>query len=83
MWRPAHDGHDTADRVAAANGYLLYLRQEGRGIGLAAKFEERGITVVERRSTHAHVSPANRRYLAAKVAVGAHDLPGLTTDRHG
>jgi len=121
------------ERLAEADGYLLYLRQEGRGIGLAAKLEaytlqdagldtyeanlalgyradgrdytvaaqmlhalgatsivllsnnpdkqrqleEHGITVVERRSTHVHLSPANRRYLATKATVGAHTLAGF------
>ena len=30
---------DALDRLAAAGGYLLYLRQEGRGIGLYAKID--------------------------------------------
>ncbi len=31
--------HEAVDRVEAAGGYLLYLRQEGRGIGLYAKLD--------------------------------------------
>ena len=31
--------HDSIDRIAAEGGYLLYMRQEGRGIGLSAKLE--------------------------------------------
>ena len=121
------------ERIASAGGFLLYLRQEGRGIGLSAKLEaytlqdagldtyeanlalgydadardytvaaqmllalgqtrivllsnnpdkqgqleDRGITVVERRPTHVHLSRANRRYLATKAAVGGHSLPGV------
>ncbi|MGN9909300.1 GTP cyclohydrolase II [Phytohabitans sp. LJ34] len=30
---------ESAERITAAGGYLLYLRQEGRGIGLYAKLE--------------------------------------------
>ncbi|NJP34369.1 GTP cyclohydrolase II [Micromonospora thermarum] len=30
---------EAVDRIASAGGYLLYLRQEGRGIGLYAKLE--------------------------------------------
>jgi GTP cyclohydrolase II len=124
---------EAVERIADAGGFLLYLRQEGRGIGLypkldayglqdagldtyqanlalgypadardytvaaqmlcalrqpevvllsnnpvkARQLEELGITVVRRRRTGVHVSPANRRYLATKAASGAHtlDLP--------
>jgi GTP cyclohydrolase II len=31
--------HEAVCRIAAAGGYLLYLRQEGRGIGLYAKLD--------------------------------------------
>jgi GTP cyclohydrolase II len=31
--------HEAAARIAAAGGYLLYLRQEGRGIGLYDKLD--------------------------------------------
>ena len=31
--------HESVDRIEAAGGYLLYLRQEGRGIGLYAKLD--------------------------------------------
>ena len=30
---------ESVERIAAANGFLLYLRQEGRGIGLYAKLD--------------------------------------------
>ena len=111
-------------------GYLLYLRQEGRGIGLyakldayalqdsgldtyeanvalgfgaderdytaaaqmlaalgaprvsllsnnpdkAAQLERLGIEVCSRVPTGVHLSPANRRYLSAKVQHGSHTL---------
>ena len=31
--------HEAVDRIADAGGFLLYLRQEGRGIGLYAKLD--------------------------------------------
>jgi len=31
--------HEAVDRIEAVGGYLLYLRQEGRGIGLYAKLD--------------------------------------------
>jgi GTP cyclohydrolase II len=31
--------HEAVERIADAGGYLLYLRQEGRGIGLYSKLE--------------------------------------------
>ena len=31
--------HEAVDRIGAAGGFLLYLRQEGRGIGLYAKLD--------------------------------------------
>lgn len=31
--------HESVERIAEASGYLLYLRQEGRGIGLYAKLD--------------------------------------------
>jgi GTP cyclohydrolase II len=126
---------ESVERIADAGGFLLYLRQEGRGIGLypkldayglqdagldtyqanlalgypadardytvaaqmlcalgqpevvllsnnpvkARQLEELGITVVRRRRTGVHLSPANRRYLATKAATGEHtlDLPPL------
>jgi GTP cyclohydrolase II len=121
---------EAVERIAERGGFLLYLRQEGRGIGLYAKLDayalqdagldtyqanralgrgddERdytaaaqmlaalgadrvallsnnpdkaeqlsglGITVTERVPTGVHLSDANARYLAAKVAHTAHTL---------
>ncbi|GAB3596228.1 GTP cyclohydrolase II [Angustibacter peucedani] len=127
---------EAVERIADVGGYLLYLRQEGRGIGLYAKLDayrlqdtgldtfdanlalgfdederdyavaaqmlralgvERcalltnnphkveqltalGVDVTEQLPTRVHLSPANRRYLAAKAVRASHTLalPGLT-----
>jgi GTP cyclohydrolase II len=117
-------------RISADGGYLLYLRQEGRGIGLynkldayvlqdlgldtydanlalgyaadardytaaaqmltaldvdrlalltnnpdkAGQLTAHGLDVVRRVPTAVHLTAANRRYLAAKAARGAHAL---------
>jgi GTP cyclohydrolase II len=121
---------EAVERIADRGGFLLYLRQEGRGIGLYAKLDayalqdagldtyqanralgrgddERdytgaaqmlaalgadriallsnnpdkaeqlsglGVAVSERVPTGVHLSDANARYLAAKVAHTAHTL---------
>jgi GTP cyclohydrolase II len=121
---------EAAERITEAGGFLLYLRQEGRGIGLYAKLDayalqeagldtyaanvalghgedERdytvaaqmlaaldagrirlltnnpdkvaqlsalGVQVVEQLPTGVHLSPANARYLAAKVAHTSHTI---------
>jgi GTP cyclohydrolase II len=126
---------ESVERIAGVGGFLLYLRQEGRGIGLypkldayllqdagldtyeanialgyqadardytvaaqmlralgepevvllsnnpdkADQLEEHGVRVVRRRRTGVHLSPANRRYLTAKAAVGAHTLDLAST----
>lgn len=119
---------EAVERISEAGGYLLYLRQEGRGIGLTAKLDayvlqeagldtyeanlalgfdaderdytvaaqmlaalgeplvalltnnpdkveqlgDLGLHVVRRVPTGVHRTAANERYLAAKVARGAH-----------
>jgi GTP cyclohydrolase II len=124
---------ESVERISDTGGYLLYLRQEGRGIGLyrkldayllqdgglntyeanlalgcaadardytpaaqmlralgessvdllsnnpdkADQLEGLGITVTERVPTMVHLSPANRRYLAAKAMHGSHSLDGV------
>lgn len=121
---------EAVERISEWGGYLLYLRQEGRGIGLYAKLDAYGlqdagldtyeanvalgypadqrsyvvaaqmlhalaepqvilltnnpvkeaelvrwgVSVSERVPTGVHLSPANARYLSAKVRRGAHDL---------
>jgi GTP cyclohydrolase II len=129
------------ERIDERGGYLLYLRQEGRGIGLyakldayalqdigldtydanlalgfaadprdytvaaqmlhalgetrvdlltnnpdkAAQLDEHGVTVASRVPTRVHLSPANRRYLAAKAQRGQHtlDLSRFPVQRSG
>jgi GTP cyclohydrolase II len=124
---------EAVERISEWGGYLLYLRQEGRGIGLYAKLDAYalqdagldtyeanvalgypadqrsyavaaqmlhalgetqvllltnnpmkevelvrwGVSISERVPTGVHLSPANARYLSAKVRRGAHalDLP--------
>jgi GTP cyclohydrolase II len=121
------------ERVQQAGGFVLYLRHEGRGIGLVHKIDayalqdggldtyeanlalghdederdyapaaemlaalgarrialltnnpdkvrqlrEHGVEVTEQVPTALHLTPANRRYLAAKARRGEHLLPGL------
>ena len=121
---------EAVERISDAGGYLLYLRQEGRGIGLYNKLdayalqeagldtyqanlalgfaedereytaaaqmlltlgvdrldlltnnpdkvrqlEVAGVHVNRRVPTGVHVTPANRRYLAAKAWQGQHTL---------
>ena len=130
---------EAVERIAATGGFLLYLRQEGRGIGLYAKLdayalqdagldtyeanlalgrgederdytaaaqmllalgadriallsnnpdkadqlERLGVSVSERVPTGVHLSPANLRYLSAKVVHTAHtlDLPSAGPTR--
>jgi GTP cyclohydrolase II len=37
---------EAVERIAGVGGYLLYLRQEGRGIGLYAKLDARRLIPV-------------------------------------
>jgi GTP cyclohydrolase II len=124
---------EALERVHRAGGFVLYLRHEGRGIGLMHKIDayalqddgldtyeanlalghdedERdyapaaamlsalgarritlltnnpdkvrqlrghGVDVLDQVPTAIHLTPANRRYLAAKARRGEHLLPGL------
>jgi GTP cyclohydrolase II len=124
---------EALERVHRAGGFVLYLRHEGRGIGLMHKIDayalqddgldtyeanlalghgedERdyapaaamlaalgarrvalltnnpdkvrqlrdcGVDVTQQVPTAIHLTPANRRYLAAKARRGEHLLPGL------
>ena len=124
---------EALERVHREGGFVLYLRHEGRGIGLVHKIDayalqddgldtyeanlalgheederdyapaaamlsalgarrvalltnnpdkvgqlrEHGVEVAEQVPTAIHLTPSNRRYLAAKARRGEHLLPGL------
>jgi GTP cyclohydrolase II len=60
---------EAVERIAAAGGYLLYLRQEGRGIGLYSKLEayalqEHGIDTYDANLALGH-DEDERSYVAA------------------
>ena len=65
---------EAVEQISATGGFLLYLRQEGRGIGLYRKLDAYGIAVTERVRTGVHESAANVCYLRAKREHTAHTL---------
>jgi GTP cyclohydrolase II len=72
--------HEAVDRIEARGGYLLYLRQEGRGIGLYAKLDayrlqERGLDTYDANLALGYAADA-RDYTAA-----AQMLHALEVDR--
>jgi GTP cyclohydrolase II len=72
--------HEAVDRIEAHGGYLLYLRQEGRGIGLYAKLDayrlqERGLDTYDANLALGYAADA-RDYTAA-----AQMLQALGVDR--
>jgi GTP cyclohydrolase II len=66
---------ESVERLAAAGGYLLYLRQEGRGIGLYAKLDayvlqDRGLDTYEANVALGYGAD-ERDYTAAAQMLGA------------
>ncbi|HVU78010.1 MAG TPA: GTP cyclohydrolase II [Gaiellaceae bacterium] len=70
---------EAVERIAAAGGYLLYLRQEGRGIGLYAKLDayalqDTGIDTYEANIALGH-GEDERSYVAAAQMLHALGAP--------
>ena len=66
---------EAVERIADAGGFLLYLRQEGRGIGLYAKLEayalqDQGLDTYEANTALGH-GEDERDYTAAAQMLGA------------
>jgi GTP cyclohydrolase II len=73
--------HEAVDRIEAHGGYLLYLRQEGRGIGLYAKLDayrlqDRGLDTYEANLALGYAADA-RDYTAAAQMLHALGVPRL------
>ncbi len=69
---------EAVERIAAAGGYLLYLRQEGRGIGLYSKLDayalqDAGIDTYEANVALGH-GEDERSYVAAAQMLHALDV---------
>jgi GTP cyclohydrolase II len=73
--------HEAVDRIETAGGYLLYLRQEGRGIGLYAKLEayllqDGGLDTYDANLALGYAADA-RDYTAAAQMLAALGVPRL------
>jgi GTP cyclohydrolase II len=72
---------EAVERIATAGGYLLYLRQEGRGIGLYAKLDayalqEAGMDTYEANRALGHADD-ERDYTAAAQMLTALGVPAV------
>jgi GTP cyclohydrolase II len=72
---------EAVERVAHAGGFLLYLRQEGRGIGLYAKLEAYGLQDAGLDTYEANVALGHdedeRDYTVAAQMLRALDVPRI------
>jgi GTP cyclohydrolase II len=65
---------EAVERIAKHGGYVLYMRQEGRGIGLYDKLDAYALPAL-------HLTGTNAAYLATKARRGGHDLLSLGLER--
>jgi GTP cyclohydrolase II len=79
--------HEAVDRIEAVGGYLLYLRQEGRGIGLYAKLDayllqDRGLDTYDANLVLGYAADARDYSAAAQMleALEVHRLALLTNN---
>ena len=78
---------EAVERIAASGGYLLYLRQEGRGIGLYAKLEaytlqDTGLDTYEANLALGHREDERSYLVAAQMlqALGVHEIALLSNN---